>query len=173
MSLPGWFLLFLMLPPVELGKSCAAGAMLMLFLGLGLLLPVPTLKAAANAPFVPEYVFTGALAFDEFRPNAAEAPTSAALREAVVDEVVLSWLAKVEVREGVRGAAMSAGGSVGWPRDHLQDECEASERDIASASSNRRGRVKRKPKQALSMMTISMTCGRCLLLLRSEMQLIP
>ena len=110
-----------MLPPVELGKSCGAVAMLTLFLGLGLLLPVPALKAAANAPFVPEYVFTGALALGVVRPNAAEAPTSAALREAVVDEVVLPWLASVEVREGVRGAAMS-GGSVGWPRDHRQDE---------------------------------------------------
>lgn len=99
----------------------------MLFLGLGFLLPLPALDAAANAPFAPEYVFTGALAFGVFRPNAVEAPSKAALREAVVEvEEVELWLANVEARDGLRGAAIRAGGLTGWSREHGQDEREVS-----------------------------------------------
>ena len=95
--------------------------MFKMFRGLGLLLPAPILEAAANAPFVPEYAFTGAFDFGALRPNAVEAPNNAALREDV-DEAE-SWLANVEAREGCRGgAAMSAGGVFGWPRDHRQCE---------------------------------------------------
>ena len=91
----------------------------MLFLGLGLLLPFPALNAAANAPFAPEYVFTGTFALGVFRPNAVEAPSKAALRDAVVEvDEVEFWLANVEARDGLRGAAIRARRLTGGSRDH-------------------------------------------------------
>jgi hypothetical protein len=123
-----WFCVpLLTLPPVECGKSGGAGDTLMLFLGRELFLPLPALNAAANAPFAPEYVFTGARALGVFRPNAVEAPSKAALRAAAVEEEVEEfWLAKVEARDGLRGAAIRAGGWTGRSREHGQDEREVS-----------------------------------------------
>lgn len=156
MSLIGGFLALLTLPPVECEKSGGAGDALMLFLGLRLLLLIPllTLYAAAKAPFAPVYVFIGAPGLEmpaEFRPKAVEAPWSAALREAAAEEED-SGLAKVEAREGLRGAAIRAGGWIGWPRDHRQNELELSKqgRETVLVSSNRRDRAKRKPVLASS-----------------------
>jgi hypothetical protein len=124
------FILLFTLPPVECGKSGGTGDRLMLFFGLEFLLPLPALNAAANAPFAPEYVFTGALALGVFRPNAVEAPSKAALREAVVEveEEAELLLANVEARAGLRGAAIGAGGLTGGSREHDQDEREVSKR---------------------------------------------
>jgi hypothetical protein len=135
--LPALFLTLLTLPPVDCGKSAGAGDALKLFLGLGLLLPVPAPapNAAASAPFAPAYVFTGALAFDApgvFLPNAVDAPSKAAFREFDLDEVD-SWLAKVEARDGLRGAAIRACEMFGWPRDHRQNGAR-SERAMGSPS---------------------------------------